>query len=64
MNKQLETALDKFLKNHRRTCTVFIFSGDRHCSCERDAAMAQWEKVKREQMEQLSFFVMDVVEVS
>jgi len=57
MNKQPESALDKFLKSHRRTCTVFIFSGDRHCSCGRDAAIAELQKMRAEQMGQLSFFI-------
>lgn len=34
-------ALIRFLKTHRRSCTVHIFSGDRHCSCGRDEAL--WE---------------------
>ena len=35
-------ALDKYLKlEHRKTCTYWVFSGDRHCSCGRDKARAE-----------------------
>jgi hypothetical protein len=33
--------LDDFLKFHKRSCTFFLFSGDRRCSCGRDAALAE-----------------------
>jgi hypothetical protein len=38
------TALEKFFKTHKRSCTVHIYSGDRHCSCGRDEA---WQEVLR-----------------
>lgn len=41
-----ESPLDKFLKSHRRSCTVFIFSGDRHCSCGRDEALKELEELR------------------
>lgn len=41
-----ESMLDKFLKSHRRTCTYWIFSGDRHCSCGRDAAIMELEELR------------------
>jgi hypothetical protein len=36
------TALEKFLKNHKPACAVHIYSGDRHCSCGRDAAEKEY----------------------
>lgn len=30
--------LKKFIEKHRRSCTNFVFSKDRHCSCGRDKA--------------------------
>jgi hypothetical protein len=34
--------LDRYLSlPHRKTCTFWIFSGDRHCSCGRDAAQKE-----------------------
>ena len=35
------SALDKVLKNHARSCAYYVFSGDRHCSCGRDAAIKE-----------------------
>lgn len=63
MTKQPESALDKFLKFHKRSCTFFIFSGDRHCSCGRDEAIAEVQKMRAEQMEQLSFFMVPALEM-
>ena len=60
MNKTKESALDKFLKAHRRTCAYFIYSGDRHCSCGRDESIAELQKLRSEQIEQLSFFMLPV----
>lgn len=41
-------ALDKFLTHHERTCTYFIYSGDRHCSCGRDEAVKELQALKAE----------------
>ena len=41
-----ETALQKFFKKHRRWCTYFVFSGDRHCSCGRNEALAEVERLQ------------------
>lgn len=38
--------LDRFLLQHRRTCTYWIFSGDRHCSCGRDLALRELDQLK------------------
>lgn len=54
-----ESALDKFLKRHRATCTHWIFSGDRRCSCGLDEAIKELQKMRSEQIEQLSFFVFE-----
>lgn len=40
------TALEKFLKNHKPSCSVHIYSGDRHCSCGRDAAEREYLELK------------------
>ena len=40
--------LDKFLAHHARTCTFWIFSGDRHCSCGRDKALEELQALKAE----------------
>ena len=55
-----QSALDKFLKHHRRYCAVFIFSGDRHCSCGRDAAIRELEEMRRERTQQLYLFSVPV----
>jgi hypothetical protein len=36
-----ESALDKMLAHHLPTCTWHVYSGDRRCSCGRDAALAE-----------------------
>jgi hypothetical protein len=36
-----ESALDKMLAHHLPTCTWRIYSGDRRCSCGRDAALLE-----------------------
>lgn len=56
------SALDEFLKFHKRSCTFYIFSGDRHCSCGRDEALAELQELRRAQIEQLSFFMTPVLE--
>ena len=38
-------ALDRILKHHARSCTYFIFSGDRHCSCGRDQARGELTRI-------------------
>lgn len=38
--------LEAFLRKHLRTCTFYVFNGDRHCSCGRDAAWAEYLKLK------------------
>lgn len=40
------TALESFLKHHKPTCSVHIYSGDRHCSCGRDAAEKEYLEMK------------------
>lgn len=44
--KQPVSQLDRFLENHKPTCTFFIYSGDRHCSCGRDAAKLELEELR------------------
>lgn len=39
-------ALDRVLLHHARTCTYWIFSGDRHCSCGRDAAITELARIR------------------
>jgi hypothetical protein len=39
-------ALDRMLKYHPKHCTYWMFSGDRHCSCGRDAALVELETLK------------------
>lgn len=63
MTKQPESALDKFFASHKRSCTFYIFSGDRHCSCGRDDAIAEVQKMRAERIEQLSFFVVPTYEM-
>jgi len=38
MSKINLSPLEKFLEKHKRTCTFYVYSGDRHCSCGRDEA--------------------------
>ena len=38
--------LDRMLENHRPGCTYKVFSGDRHCSCGRDEARAEVERLR------------------
>jgi hypothetical protein len=40
--------LDDFLKFHKRSCTFYIFSGERRCSCGRDAALAELKALRNE----------------
>ena len=39
-------ALDRFLEKHKPTCTYWIFSGDRHCSCGRDQAILELTQLR------------------
>jgi hypothetical protein len=48
-------ALDKLLEHHLRTCTFWIFSGNRHCSCGLERAREELEALKAER--QLPLFV-------
>jgi hypothetical protein len=43
-------ALDKFLAHHSRSCGVHIYSGDRHCTCGRDAAELEMLALKAENL--------------
>lgn len=38
--------LDRILKHHARHCTYWIFSGDRHCSCGRDEAILELDRMR------------------
>lgn len=38
-------AIEKLLTHHARSCTYWIFSGDRHCSCGRDKARAELAEI-------------------
>lgn len=40
--------LDKFLKTHHRLCSVFVFSGHRICSCGRDDAEIEVNRMREE----------------
>lgn len=40
-------ALDKMLKHHNPFCAYFVSSGDRHCSCGRDLALAEVARLRR-----------------
>lgn len=46
MANKTASALDRFLEKHKPTCTFWIFSGDRHCSCGRDAALLELEDLR------------------
>jgi hypothetical protein len=41
-----ESALDKMLAHHLPTCTWHIYSGDRRCSCGRDAALVELTRLR------------------
>ena len=38
IKKKKQSALDRMIEHHKKSCTYFVFSGDRHCSCGRDEA--------------------------
>jgi hypothetical protein len=40
-------AIRRRLEFHARSCTYFIFSGDRHCSCGRNIALLELESIER-----------------
>lgn len=42
-----QSALEHYLElPHRKTCMYWVFSGDRHCSCGRDAARKELEELR------------------
>ena len=50
------TALDRFLRTHRRHCRVWLFSlqKERTCTCGRDAAIKELEEIlKRAEVVQM-----------
>ena len=38
--------LNKILKRHLDSCSFWIFSGDRHCSCGRDNALKELDGLR------------------
>jgi hypothetical protein len=40
-------ALEKLLEHHNKHCSYFVFSGDRHCSCGRNAALLELDVIKK-----------------
>jgi hypothetical protein len=40
------SALDRFLKEHKKHCNYWVFSSDRHCSCGRDEAIRELEGMR------------------
>jgi hypothetical protein len=46
------SALDRFLKEHKKHCNYWVFSGDRHCSCGRDDAIRELEEMRAALMQQ------------
>jgi len=40
-------AIRQRLEKHARSCTYYIFSGDRHCSCGRGQAPQELEAIER-----------------
>lgn len=45
--KKRDSELDRFIKTHRSTCAVHVFSGSRKCSCGRDTAHRDVNKMRR-----------------
>jgi len=45
------TPLDEFLKTHKSTCAVHIYSGDGHCSCGRDEALKELAQLRARPLE-------------
>lgn len=39
-------ALQRVTAKHARTCSYWIFSGDRHCSCGRDQARGELDQLR------------------
>lgn len=49
MNRQPKPKLpplEHFLQFHKDSCTVHIYSGDRHCSCGRDEAIKELRQLR------------------
>jgi len=47
-SKKLKDPLHDYLTGrHRATCTYWVFSGDRHCSCGLDSAMKRYDELMR-----------------
>jgi hypothetical protein len=47
VHKKPESALDKMLLHHLPNCAWHIYSGDRHCSCGRDAAIRELVAIRQ-----------------
>lgn len=63
----MDSALDKYLTFHKRSCTYYIFSGTRACSCGRDKALDELERYRmriRELEQELQEKGVELVEVS
>ena len=39
-------ALDRVVKHHLKHCNYWVFSSDRHCSCGRDEAILELDKMR------------------
>ena len=39
-------ALDRVLKHHPKHCNYWVFSSDRHCSCGRDEAIKELDRMR------------------
>lgn len=42
------SALEKFLANHKTTCSVHVYSGKRKCTCGRDEAYLEYLQMKQD----------------
>jgi hypothetical protein len=52
----IKTAIGKYLSlPHRKTCSYWVYSGDRHCSCGLERAREELRALKAEQ--QIQMFV-------
>ena len=40
------SAIDRFLERHKDTCSYWIFSGNRHCSCGKSEAEEEVEYLR------------------
>lgn len=53
-----KTALYRFFKNHDDFCNLHVYSSDdRHCSCGRDEALAEVQRLQMEVGEDILIFV-------